>query len=221
MASSFLVGLTCQKAKILWQFSLPLLLDSALHAPIMWLCQIILARQSDGISEIGMYSAALKWMTLVMLVPISASAAFSPVLANLSGEKEKARSTFKQTTRHLAVVQLILTIFPAAIIILVAPWAASIFGEGFISASPVIVLMMSLAPIFVLKNLYWQALTSGGYAWTSLSLSVLWAVIAVSVTWTWKTEGAIALARAMLVAYGVTLTISILIVEWKWRRMSK
>lgn len=204
------------EAKILWRFSLPLLLGSALHTPIMWLCQTMIARQPGGMAEIGMYDAALKFMTLVMLVPMAASAAFMPVLANLNGDGN--RSTFKRTTNSLALVQLVLTAIPAAIVALAGPWAIQIFGSSFAAASPVVVFMMALAPIFVLKHLYWQALTSGGHAWASLWLSVLWAVVAVSLTSIWQDGGAASLVKAMLVAYGVTLAASVVLVEWIWRR---
>jgi len=204
------------EAKILWEFSLPLLLTSVFFASAIWLCQAIIARRPDGLTEIGLYDAAQKCMTLVMLVPIAASAAFGPVLANLSGDSDT--SARKRITVNLAIVQLVLTAVPAAIVALGASWVTRIFGPGFATASPIVVMMMALAPIFVLRHLYWQATISTGYAWTSFLLSVLWAAVAAGLTWSWQTGGAISLATAMLMAHGVALLVNVLMLNRFWRR---
>ena len=52
-----------REVKILWQFSLPLLLTSVLFASITWFCQGAIARQPDGLTEIGLYDAAQKCMS--------------------------------------------------------------------------------------------------------------------------------------------------------------
>lgn len=203
------------EASVLWQFSLPLFISSALNAPVMWLCQTMIARQTNGFHEVGLYDAAQKWMTIVMLVPIAASAAFGPVLANLSGRNDK--SEFMNAISSLTVLQLLVTAIPAAIVAFLAPYALLIFGPSFAAASSVVVLMMVLAPIFVLKHLYWQVLTSGGRAWTSLMLSLLWALTAVGFTWVLRDGGATSLATAMLTAYFITLVASIVLVGRLWR----
>jgi O-antigen/teichoic acid export membrane protein len=206
------------EAKILWEFSLPLLLTSVLFASTIWLCQAIIARQPDGLTEIGLYDVAQKCMTLVILVPIAAPAAFGPVLANLSGGSDT--SAQKRITVNLAIVQLVSTAVPAAIVALAASWVPLIFGPGFVAASPVVVMTMALAPVYVLRHLYWQATISSGHAWTSFMLSVVWAAVAAGLTWNRQAEGAVSLAMAMLVAHGVTLLVNLLMLELFWRRGS-
>jgi O-antigen/teichoic acid export membrane protein len=207
-----------REAKILWQFSLPLLLSSVLSASATWLCQAMIARQPNGLTEIGLYDAAQKCMTLVMLVPIAASAGFGSVLANLSSNSDA--SAHKRTTVNLVMLQLVLTTVPAATVALGASWVLLIFGSRFGAASPVVLVMMALAPVFVLKHLYWQATTSRGHAWTSLVLSALWAAVAVGLTWRWQTGGAVSLAEAMLAAHGAALLVNVFVLEWFWRRDS-
>jgi hypothetical protein len=46
------------EVKILWEFGLPLMLSSVLSASAIWLCQAIIARQPNGLTEIGLYDAA-------------------------------------------------------------------------------------------------------------------------------------------------------------------
>jgi hypothetical protein len=155
-------------------------------------------------------------MMLVMLVPVAASGAFGSILSNLSGDSDT--SAHKRTTINLAIVQLVLTVVPAAIVALGASWVSLIFGPGFVTASPVVLVTMALAPIFVLRHLYWQATISRGHAWTSFMLSAVCATVAAGLTWGWQAGGAISLARAMLVAQGATLLINVLILEWFWVR---
>jgi O-antigen/teichoic acid export membrane protein len=208
-----------REVKILWQFSLPLLLTSVLFTSITWFCQAAIARQTDGLTEIGLYDVAQKCMTLVALVPVAASAAFGPVLANLSGDGDT--SVQKRVTVNLAIVQLFLTAVAAATVALAAPCVPLVFGPGFVTASPVVLVTMALAPVYVLRHLYWQATISAGHAWTSVMLSAVWAAVASGLTWIWQTGGATALAKAMLVAHGVTLLANVLMLEWFSRRGSR
>jgi O-antigen/teichoic acid export membrane protein len=206
------------EARILWEFSLPLLLTSVVFTSITLLCQTMIARQPNGLIEIGLYDAAQKCMTFVMLVPVAASLGFGPVLANLSGDGDASMQ--KRLTVNLAIVQLLLTAVPAGIVALAAPWVPFVFGPGFEAAPPVVVMMMALAPVFVLRQLYWQATVSSGHAWTSFLLSIVWAAVATGVTWSGQAEGAVSLAKAMLAAYGATLLANVLMLEWFWRRGS-
>jgi hypothetical protein len=140
------------------------------------------------------------------------------VLANLSGDGDASMQ--KRLTVNLAIVQLLLTAVPATIVALAAPWVPFVFGPGFEAVSPVVVTMMALAPVFVLRQLYWQATVSSGHAWTTFLLSIVWATVAAGVTWSGQAEGAVSLAKAMLAAYGATLLANVLMLEWFWRRGS-
>jgi O-antigen/teichoic acid export membrane protein len=153
-------------------------------------------------------------MTIVTVVPIAASGAFAPILANLTGEA----STQRQTTRQLALVQLAFTAIPAAVVAFGAPWATMLFGPAFAAAAPIIVLTMILAPVFVVNNLYWRALISNGRAWTSLFMGLTSASLMLAITWLGRSGGAPALVEAMIAANLVTLVLMAAIMEWDWRR---
>lgn len=197
------------------RFAMPILLGSILHAPVLWLCQGMIARTDDGLHQIGLYDSALKWMTVVILVPFAVSVAFTPVLSSFSASDAAA---YRRATLRLAAVQFGLTLVPAAAVAALAPWLAAAFGKGFSEAAPVIRVLMIVAPLFVLKHLYWQALTSAGHAWASMWISALWAAVAMATTWMYSRSGAIGLAWAMLTSYGAALVASAAITEWLARR---
>lgn len=213
---SLLASTGLREARVLWQFSLPSLLSGALHVPVFGVCQMLVGRHPNGIAELGLYDAAQKWMTLVTLVPMAASAVVGPVLASLSGAK--AVSSHRNTTLTIAMLQAVTCGGPAVLVALAAPWAMRAFGEEFVAGSAVVVWLMMLAPISVAIRLLWQALLSIERAWLSLFLWLLWAAAAIALTWTWQTDGAVGLARAMLIAYSLTLIGYTAAMLWAWRK---
>jgi len=213
---SFPVGAGLSEAPVLWRFSLPTVLAALLAVTGVWVCQAIVARGAAGMAQLGLYSAAQKWMTVVMLAPIAAGAAFGPVLGNLSGAGDLA--AHRRTTTRLAPVQLALVGAPASVIAIAAPLSLSIFGPDFSAGAPIVVVMMMLGPVTVVQNLYWQALLSLERAWTWLVLASVSTSIAVGATWVWQDDGALAMAKAMLIATAFSAAGSLIAVERAWRR---
>ncbi|MBL8552332.1 MAG: oligosaccharide flippase family protein [Hyphomonadaceae bacterium] len=207
-------------AKVLWQFSLPVFLGATQRAVIVWICQAIIVRQA-GVDQIGLYDAAQKWMTLVLLAPMAASASFSPVLSNLS-EAGDGAAAHRRTTRQLALIQLAATAAPALVLALAAPLIVGLsFGEAYAAAAPVIVVMMFTAPFIVLNNLYWRAYVSTGNAWTVFNLGSVWAVIALALTWLWRADGAMGMALAQLIGQIAVCAVFAVAMELVWRREAR
>lgn len=166
-------------AKILWMFSLPTVISGVLHVGVLWICQALIAGAGGALGEIGVYSAAQKWMTLVTFVPTAASAAVGPVLASLS----KDGDSHSTTTLRVAALQAITCAIPAVVVASYATFAMGIFGTEFVQGGHVLVVMMVLAPISVVVRLTWSSLLSLERAWTSCLLWLLWAHLAVGLTW--------------------------------------
>ena len=206
------------EVRILWQFSLPSMLSGALHVPVFGLCQMIIACQSDGSAQLGIYDAAQKLMTLVTFVPVAASAIIGPLLSSLSGAGSVA--SHRDAALKVALAQTALCAGPAIGVALAAPTVMRIFGEAFVPGSAVVVWMMALAPINMAMRLFWQALLSIGRAWISLFLWMLWAAVAVTLTLRWQAGGALGLAQAMLYAYSFTLAGYIYFMMKVWRSPS-
>ena len=206
-------GMGLGEAKVLWTFSLPTVISGALHVPVFWSCQAIIASDPNGLSEVGIYNAAQKWMTLVIFVPTAASAIVGPVLASLSAN----RTSHRATTLKVGAAQTAACILPAFFVASLAPFAIGIFGAEFATGASTLVVMMMLAPISMAIRLTWSSLLSLGRAWTSCFLWLLWAVIALSLTWLWQDGGADGLAWAMLAAYTATLGVYLAVLSSIWR----
>jgi O-antigen/teichoic acid export membrane protein len=211
---SLLSGAQFKERAVLWRFSLPALLGGALHVPVFWVCQMLISTQLNGVSELGLYGAAQRWMTLVTFVPSAAAGVMGPILSSLSGTGDVA--THRQTTIRVAVLQTALCAIPAAALAWLATNAMSLFGPEFIAGANVVVWMMLLAPIIVSIRLFWDALLSLGWAWSSLTIWLLWTTVALILTYAWRDSGAAGLAQAMLAAYTTTLIVYLLLLRQAW-----
>lgn len=201
------------EARVLWTFSLPTVIGGALHVPVFWSCQAIIAGSPNGMVEIGLYDAAQKWMTLVIFVPTAASGIVGPVLASLSLDYASHRAT----TLRVAAVQTAACVIPAFLVALLAPVAMRAFGTQFTAGASTLIVLMALAPIVMAARLAWSALLSLERAWMSCMLWLLWAVVAFGLTCLWQEGGASGLAWAMLVAYSTTLCAYVAVLTKVWR----
>ena len=210
---AFLATSGLKEARLIWEFGLPSALGSLLNAPVIWVCQTMVAAHPNGLAELGIYDAALKWLTVVSILPLAASAAFLPVLSSLSQDG----TNHKRATLQLGFFQFGVTALTALPVALAAPFAMQVFGPSFAPGVPVVVIMMLLAPVFVINRLCWQVLTSMGRAWSSLLIWMLWGVLALGLTWAWQEGGALGLAKANLAASVITLSASMTVIRGFWR----
>lgn len=200
-----------EEFRLLGQFSLPVFLVGLLNAPVVWVCQALLAQKPEGLVAIAMYDATQKWLTVVTMIPMAAAGAFLPVVASVFSEK--GRLAIRRVTARAALLEAVIAAVPAFAIGAAAPWAATPFGPDFSGVVPVLPVVMASAPIFIAKHVYWQALVGAGRAWATLAIQVCWAVLAVAMTAILSELGAMGLALAMFVAYSAALLLSVVIIE--------
>jgi len=191
----------CRKEwSVLWSFSIPAAISSAIWGPVTWATATILVNQPGGYGEMGIFNAANQWKGAILFLPGIMSNLMLPVLSNLEGlnDRVKYRSVLKLT--------LLLNCGVAALasipIILLAKIIMSSYGAGFESGSRVLIILVASAGIAVATSVGQQALTSLGRMWTSLLFLITWSVVMLmaSVVLT-KANGATGLAFASLIAY--------------------
>ncbi len=184
--------------KLLWGFSLPSTLATMMHIPVVWLAQAIVVNQPSGYEQLGLYNAAQKWQTLIILLPMAFSSIYLPVLSSMNAEENYSR--YLRTTHKLAFSNFIFCL-PLILILIVFPdQIMGIFGTEFVSGSRLLIGMAILSLILVTLRVYWQALIGLGKAWVSFYLTVIWAISVLGITWHYRSSGGEGLLLGFLIA---------------------
>src|SRR4030042_1556117 len=79
---------------VLWKFSLPAFICSAMFSPVEWVLFAMLVNQPNGYAELGLFNAARQWQNIILYLPGVLSQVGLPLLSNLWGEG-KAREYSK------------------------------------------------------------------------------------------------------------------------------
>ncbi len=193
--------------RILWKFSLPSMLATALVIPPVWFGQALLARQPDGLRQLGFYTVANQWLTLVLFLPSVLGAVLMPIIASSrpSGAA-RASSLFAIPILMSAAVGLVLS----GISILAAGPILALYGEDFAAAKPVYVVMMIAAVLAAVNEILQQALLGMGAPLIRLGTSALRAGAFISAALVWVPASlALGLALSRLAAAFVYLLVQL------------
>lgn len=188
--------------RTLWNFSVPAFLSSALVPPVLWIANVLLARQPDGYAEVAIFGAASQWRAVVAFLPAVLAQPLLPLLtaALLSGK----RATF----RRLALAGVLLNTTSAAAVALVivagAPLIATFYGKGFAQSVPVLMELSVATVIGAAASAIGYVLASVDDMWAGVLLNGIWAATFLAILYSRASHlGAPTVARAFLVAYGV------------------
>jgi O-antigen/teichoic acid export membrane protein len=192
---------------ILWRFSLPVLLSSAMIGPVEWLMNTILVRQPEGFGELGIYNAVRQQYVLITYLPGIVAGVTMPMLANLWGAGDCAR--------YRRFIFTNTALLSAAAIPFALAWAAlagpvmRAYGSGFDDGVWALRLMCLRAAFVGPNVVFGQALWSSGDAAMGLAMAaaknaVLFAVFLLLVRHGARGyAGACALADAVFAGVGL------------------
>jgi O-antigen/teichoic acid export membrane protein len=186
---------------VLVSFSLPAFLTTMIAGPVFWGCNALLANQTNGYSELGIYNAANQWYAAVSFLPSLLTAAALPVLSERYGVDDW-RGSAKIVHALMRVMALIAA--PVALVLcLLSPLIMRGYGGTFATGHMVLVLAVITAGIHVVVTPCWFFIMASGKMWTcfvmNLGCSLATLIISILVIH----HGAIGLASARLAAYGL------------------
>lgn len=201
-------NLSAQEWGLLWRFSLPAVLASAVVAPANWLCAALIANQPSGYNEMAVYSASNQWCLAILFFPNLLTSVGLPMLANLQGRSNA--ENYRKVLRTLLALTFVASAAIAVPVMLLAPLIMRSYGHSFVSGASVLVLLCVVAVIMATLNVIGQTIASRGKMWIGFMLNAIWAVVLITCCFFFRTRGAMGLAWAYLAAYGVHLaTVSI------------
>lgn len=184
---------------VLWKFSLPAVLCGAMVGPVNWICGALLVNQPDGYGEMGIFSAANQWFNMILFLPGLLGSVVLPVLSERLGQKETKQSI---KTMVLAIKVNALLVLPLVLLASIAsPYIMSLYGEGFRSGWPTLVVVLLTTGLFAVQTPVGQIIVASGKMWIGFAMNLGWALTFILGTLLLVDNGSLGLATARAVGY--------------------
>lgn len=186
---------------VLWSFSLPAMMNSFIFSFVTWIATAILARHPNGPVEVGIFSAANQWFSLILFLPTILNQAIFPIVTERlnAGDRILAWRLF-----YGNVIASMISVTIAAVSIgLMSPWIMAFYGSDYALKWPILLIVLIAAWISGPQGPMGNFLNAHGYQWTNFSANACWGVSLIFVVLAFSDYGAIALAWAYVVAYSV------------------
>lgn len=186
--------------RILWKFSVPAVLSGAMVGPVMWLGNMILAKQTNGYAQLGLFTAAYQWRTAVTFLPAILAQTTLPILSQIYGTGDVRR--FCKVLGVNITITLSISTLAAIMIMAGKPIIIRAYGHGYETISDVMILMLIATVLSAGASVVGQALASAAEMWAGFWLNCFWALAFVlSCIVLVPNQGALGLAEAFLVSY--------------------
>ncbi len=190
-----------REAGVLWNFCLPATLVSLLMSFATWGASVMLARQPDGTSELGVFDAARQIQTAVLYFPVLAANVVVPSLSELNALNDSVR--YNKTVRFNVALN---AAFTCVAVLFLAPFSSLImgtFGEEFRPGAGTLVVLLATSVVMSVSNVYGSALTSLGALWTKFWLTIVWCSVVFGGLFLcrYRLPGSMGLATVMFCAY--------------------
>ena len=144
----------------LLKFSLPIALQEGVFSVSNWLLSLIIIKYASY-GELGVYSAAIQWSTIVIFIPAILR---NVVLSHLSSTNHDSKEHHK-VLNVLLVFNFIVVFIPCILIYIMSGYIASIYGNSFEGLKDILnIAVFSVVPLSV-GSIYIQAFISKGANW--------------------------------------------------------
>lgn len=186
------------ECRIIWTFGVPALLAGAMTGPANWYCFSLLTAREGGYAEMGLFSAANQWHSVLLFIPIRANSVILPIMSQQEGV-EGGRGSFK--TLLLSMVLGLAIVLP--LLGGMALWSPSImawYGEEFRAGWLVLIIVLGTVAVEAARVPLGSMIVACGQMWTSMAINMVSATILIALTMMLLEYGARGIAGARLLA---------------------
>ena len=184
---------------ILWKFSLPAFLAGSMVGPINWVCSAILVNRPDGYGEMGIFSVANQWYTLLLFLPGILGGVILPILSEQIGQNNTEQS---MKTLVFAIKMNLLFVIPLVLVASIAsPYIMSLYGEEFVDGWPTLVIVLMTAGLFAAQTPVGQVIAASGRMWVGVAMNISWGLTFIVGTLVLIDHGSLGLASARMLSY--------------------
>jgi O-antigen/teichoic acid export membrane protein len=184
---------------ILWQFSLPGMLNSVVYGPVAWLAIAVVARQPNGAAEVGIFYAANQWFSLLLFLPTILNQVAFPIMT------ERLNAGWTDTAWRLFYGKILATVGVVTLAVLVvgfiSPFIMDFYGVEYASKWHVLLVVILAAWISAPLGPMGNMLIAHTKQWSWFVANLVWAGCLLFVVYMLRHHGAFALAWAHVAAY--------------------
>lgn len=185
--------------RMFWDFGLPAVFGGVVFQASIWLSTVILVNRPGGYAEMGFYNAANQWFSALMFLPLILAQSSVPVLAEYIALRrfDEVRKIFKGSLGLTVAIVTLAAVAGSAL----SPLLMGLYGPGFQSKWPTLVLLLLAAALASVQAPAAQIISTSGYMWIALAMQLAFAAVfgVTSVGLAgWGSEG---IAMARLLAY--------------------
>jgi O-antigen/teichoic acid export membrane protein len=189
--------------RLLWSYSVPVMVASLSFTPAAWWSSTMLAR-SSGYAEVGLFNAAFQWQMVMMFLSTAVSNLGLPMLS--AALPERAIAKYKRLLGLNFALTVGLTLVVAMPTALGAGWIMSFYGHQFLGGATVLRLVCLATVLSAMNITVGQAIWSLDAAVSGMVLGVLRGLALLTGSYYLAGKGATGLAGAY-VFMGVVQTI--------------
>jgi O-antigen/teichoic acid export membrane protein len=160
-----------QARDVLWSFSLPSVLASAVSGGVLWYGMVLLAGVKDGFQDIAVVTVGNQWRGVLLLGTSMLSSVAIPMLTRLNQQGDGAKML--QLHGYNLKANLVFTMVAAVVV--GAAWQPILraYGSEFRQGWPVFVVLVATAIPAAYANVLLQYLVSQGRMWRQLAYYLL------------------------------------------------
>lgn len=219
-AHGFHVPLTfahcAEELPVLWRFSLPAVLASSMTGPVTWACSAVLVNQPDGYGEMGIFSAANQWFTLILFLPSMLGSVVLPMLSQQLGQDNTRQS---RGILLLAIKANLLIVAPLVLVASVAsPYIMTLYGDAFAEGWSTLVIVLLTAGLLAVQTPVGQIIAASSRMWMGFAMNAAWALTFLVGTLLLVDFGSLGLASARGIAYVIHATWTFGFAIWLLRK---
>lgn len=190
---------------VLWHFSLPAVLSSAMVGPMQWASRALLVNQPDGYAQMGAFTAAVTFQIMLLFVGNTLNA---PLLSMISSTPSRSN---EKLDRINILSSWLVGIIPALPLLCFPELAGLLFGEEYrgTSFSRTFCIVILYTTIMLYKQGLARVLAANSMLWWSFVSNLLWAATLLASALFLVRWGALGLAISFLLAYAASTVIFI------------
>lgn len=192
-----------QEKKLLYTYSLPAFLSGLMITPIKWYTDALLVSKS-GFYEMGVFTAALTFNSILLVSTAMLSAPFISIMA-----KNKFSDRNSRFSRFNILAPWAIGIFISSPFIIFPELGSFIFGKSYDGKSFeltfVIVLLFTILIMF--KNGLARVMAVYNLQWWSFFSNMFWGLVLISSFLLFKDQDAYHLALSYLLAYSLNVIV--------------